>query len=569
MFIHYAFAFLCLFLTINKAEIINKIARDQTGSNGEQSFTYLGDTPYQNQKSTSSSIMTALRVQRDIAMNITIDQLIWPSLELSTVFFGKDYSVQQLSKVENVLRMGYKRLVVDIYWDPSRYDWQLCPLDLKTNNSDTSIDISLPDGYVCSSNSKLSHFLEVVSDYLTSTETGKTSKSTDIVFLILNLHELDSSATTINNSNRSTIDMHDSNLSKIIHDSISPYSSSSVQMSRIYTPLNLSDDRVSLFTSSYNDNLSYSQQANNTTDNIWPQWLYLIENKVQLMVGFGTLPSGPTSFHLSSEDNNTIFDAQALNGIMNMTVETQCPSTASWSFISDRETPFTYASALNVTECNYSPYFTYGNYSSNHSIYSADDSGHLEDNVLSTIWSWAVNEPSDNYDLRCAAISKETGRWAASDCTSQYRTACRHSHNLNIWILTDDVNNYEHSLTGCPDGYIFDVPRIPRQNTLLKRTIENSNVTEDNVWINLNLAYNVDKCWVVGRYGTCWWSDDDGQEFIGLIRTSIVGGVIILTLVGIFTWVKCARIWRNRNSKSRKAMVKAMLTKREYVTVPA
>lgn len=58
------------------------------------------------------------------------------------------------------------------------------------------------------------------------------------------------------------------------------------------------------------------------------------------------------------------------------------------------------------------------------------------------------------------------------------------------------------------------------------------------------------------------------MEYLGLIKTSIVSGVIVLLLVGIFTWVKCARLWRNRNSRSRKAMVKAMLAKREYVTIP-
>lgn len=59
-----------------------------------------------------------------------------------------------------------------------------------------------------------------------------------------------------------------------------------------------------------------------------------------------------------------------------------------------------------------------------------------------------------------------------------------------------------------------------------------------------------------------------GEAYLGLIKTSIVAGVIVLLLVGVFTYVKCARLWRDRNSKSRKAMVKNMLSRREYATVP-
>lgn len=59
-----------------------------------------------------------------------------------------------------------------------------------------------------------------------------------------------------------------------------------------------------------------------------------------------------------------------------------------------------------------------------------------------------------------------------------------------------------------------------------------------------------------------------GQRYQRLIQTSAIAGVIILILVGIFAWVKCARWWRNRKTQMRKQIIKDLLARREYVTVP-
>lgn len=116
-----------------------------------------------------------------------------------------------------------------------------------------------------------------------------------------------------------------------------------------------------------------------------------------------------------------------------------------------------------------------------------------------------MNEPKSGEYLRCAAMKIKNGRWQAMDCSDNYRVACRLANDPSLWVLTKDGYNYERSLTACPENYVFDVPRLPIQNTILKRLIQSENVQEDHVWINLNLAYNMQQCWVVGRYGTCWW----------------------------------------------------------------
>lgn len=534
---------------------------------------YLGDTPYQNQPFNSANISTAQRIQRDIAMNVTIDQLIWPAIDMSTSFFGKDYSTQRVSELDQPLVMGYKRLVVDIYWDADRSHWQLCPVAITNATSNADLTIN---GYTCAPQFLFEDFMNAVNDYLISTEVEKAPQQTSLITLILNLHDLPSS------TNTTTTKVTETKLGEIINHSISKSASSNL-VSRIYTPSNLTADRVNISASFYAHGLEpyfplYQQNLGSSSP--WPQWLYLIEKKVQLLVGFGEIKQGNNSkFTISPADQAIIFDPISLGGIgggMNLSIDEGIPNPPhcsleplSWSFVNDNKTAFNYDSALKTTQCGYSPYFTHSNYSTERSKSTDVDSGHLADNVLSTIWSWDVNEPNPGDGRRCAAMKGGNGRWVANDCAESLRVACRLAANPNQWVLTKTGYIYDRALSACPQNYIFDIPRIPRQNINLRQVIIAENLTESKIWLNLNLLYNDDSCWVVGRYGTCWWSSDSGEAYLGLIKTSIVAGVIVLLLVGVFTYVKCARLWRDRNSKSRKAMVKNMLSRREYATVPA
>ncbi|KAI8380622.1 hypothetical protein EDC96DRAFT_491610 [Choanephora cucurbitarum] len=494
-------------------------------------YGYFGDTPYQNQTFAS----TPLQIQRDLGANVTIDQLIWPTIDLSTAYFVRDYSSIQLHGIRSLLQMGYKRLVIDIYW--SKSDWQLCPFPLN----------SVPDNYTCSTNATLSNFMFAVNDYLLSTDLNYAPMQTDLIFIVLNLHQIDNT----------TADAH---LANIITQSIS--------LPRLYTPANMTADQYDPNASFFaNHSQPYFPIKKLQPASLWPQWLYLIQNEARLLVGFGTQPSNQTSYRLTSSDNNTIFSSQHTI-LSNPQV---CPQNTSWAFVSDaNQTPFTYSSAIKVTQCGYSPIFSHQNYSTSESIKSDVDSGHLADNILSSIWSWDVNEPNTAKVSKCAAMMLSNGRWRASDCAKEYRIACRLQDDPDAWLITQEAYNYDHSITACPADYTFDVPRIPRQNTLLKLLLDQqTDIQQDRIWINLNLAGSREPCWVIGRYGSCWWTDDDKDAFSGLIRTSIVSGVIVLIVVCIFMWVKCARLWRNRNSKTRKAAIKAMLAKRDYVTIPA
>lgn len=101
---------------------------------------------------------------------------------------------------------------------------------------------------------------------------------------------------------------------------------------------------------------------------------------------------------------------------------------------------------------------------------------------------------------------KENGRWVASDCGESLKTAC-YSEERNDWFIVNETTNYDRSMTQCPENYVFDVPRVARQNWELYKVMQGANIT-GKIWLNLNLVYNQDMCWAIGRYGTCWWSKD-------------------------------------------------------------
>ncbi|KAI8393712.1 uncharacterized protein BYT42DRAFT_609483 [Radiomyces spectabilis] len=583
--------------------------------------TYLGSTPYQGLSFTSPNITSALRIQRDIALNVTIDRIHWPAIHLAS-YFDRDYSAENIQTVENLLVMGYQRLVLDIYWDASRATWQLCPevmpVTATDDDHDRNTNLRRVGRYNCSPSTSFRQFMEAVNNYLLMTDLSTDSANTHLIFLILNLHSLNGTSGAYALKPEKISSNDDSSLSNIIQSAIDRSVNNSP---RYYTPRNLTDNRRNVNGSFYVDGMPYplpSRTDHNDPSPAWPAWGYLVERNVQLLVGFGknNLPNG--SNYDISDDRDIIFDPEVLGAgsrmekvtlkDMNATGWADCnrpgnttvmipadgnsthwqpPSQQasvlswSWSFMMDGQDRFTYDTALHATECGYSPYFTASNYSEKGSSYSVNDTGHFADNILSSIWSWEVGEPRTSGNLHCAMIQRWNGRWRAGDCTHLLRVACRHVNDANEWVLTPTFFSYDRALSACPEDYVFDTPRIAQQNRMLFNVLqkdlvhesvddesESTDPTHHLFWINLNSATG-DNCWVVGRNSTCWWLNHSGRPYLLLIKTSIVGGIIVLILFGFCAWVKCARVWRSRKSRGRKNMVKQLLAKREYVTVPA
>ncbi|KAI9319766.1 hypothetical protein BX666DRAFT_2110418, partial [Dichotomocladium elegans] len=434
---------------------------------GRFSGVYTGNTPYYGIPVGSANVTVPLITQRDIALNETIDHWLWPTINLSTAYFGNDYSSQKIAQVSEIMAMGYQRLVVDLFWDTGRRQWQLCPISTADNGGTSS-------SYTCSSSSSpFRELLETVNEQFLTMNLTISPAQVNLYVLILNLHSLRS-----NTADKGAA--AEGMLEDALVDVIGRH--------RLYTPRELDEYR-----------------QNRSADS-WPTWIKLIKDEVQLLVGLGT-NDVPASEYKISGDLHTIFDVGELLHIHNQTaspstmLELPCSYTnASWATMSDSQNDrFNYSTTLEAVKCGYSPYFTASNYSDRNTSHIPDDNDdpqQLADNILGTIWSWDVNEPRSIVDPHCAMIQRWNGRWRSGDCTLLLRVACRHQ---------DD-----------PNEYTFDCPRIATQNQRLYEALQNDLAEQGKndpgndeelhnlFWINLNTGSS-GYCWVVGLYSTCWW----------------------------------------------------------------
>ncbi|GAB5588120.1 Maintenance of telomere capping protein 6 [Umbelopsis nana] len=574
--------------------------------NVSQSLIYEAATSYDDQVFTKQTLRSAWRSQRDLSMNISINRIQWPAINLASGFFGNNYTDVKVLNIASVLQAGYRRLVLDLYWQSDRGNWQLCPTNIPdaafsqrlaltpelgkaisaqnrtvTHSSSLSTTPSSPpptasperkvktlapskllatkdemfsngvqlqadvtvSSYTCTPWITFRHFMQSIDVYLNSVDLLTNSEHTDLFFLILNLHSLNSTSTQTPpsvNTNSTWIGNMSNNQSLSLWETIdSTVGKSLLRTSKVYTPQNLTSDRANLTASFNTTGMPYYIAQTNanthtlTTNTGWPPWLYLIQKQIQLLVGFGDnfLPSN-TNYNVA-DDANFIFDQSALNGGSLMsTINVTSMASTGW------------------TNCSVPG----GN---NFMVPSGNETTELVGGVVTggnqVSWSWAyMTDQGSPFDY--------------------------YSGN-NAWTLTNAYYSYDRAEAACPSQYQFDAPRTAQQNRMLFLTIGKAtrstatsskvqSIADQQVWIDLNNAGGQD-CWVVGKNSTCWWANGYSQEFTGLIHTSVVGGVIILIFVSLFIWVKCSRMWRQRKAGIRKGIVRKLIQEREYVTVPA
>lgn len=279
--------------------------------------TYTDATPYQGLAFGSNNVTVPLRTQRDLALNVTIDHWLWPTLNMNSAYFGNDYSTEKLNNVQQVMAMGYRRLVLDLYWDSGRRQWQLCPAASMNDNS-----------YTCAtSENSFRQFMQQVNDYMISTNVSAAPAETDLLFLVFNLHPLQSSNTAVSSRQQGN------SLSDTIIDIIGT--------DRIYTPSKLEQDRR-------NGTVGHDS---------WPTWHHLISDKVQLLLGLGSNELGNSSSYNTGVDLDMIFgenqllDVTAVDTSSNLSQSlSHCTSNnGSWATLIDRPSdPFVYNTTLKA-----------------------------------------------------------------------------------------------------------------------------------------------------------------------------------------------------------------------------
>ncbi|KAK9717048.1 hypothetical protein K7432_006458 [Basidiobolus ranarum] len=511
-------------------------------------------------------VKNSLLTQRDLSWEVPIDRLNHIGINLTTAYFqGKDYSTPKVQGIVDLVKAGYTRLLIDLYWNPDRSQWQFCPVSTTVNNETTANDIK------CSTEAEFSNFLAFL-DHHVSTMNSMTPSF--LIVLLFRLHSLNTLGVV--------------NPLDILYDMINRSLGSS-----IYTRTKLEQSRMSLphewiATGQYyyvidkNPNTGYLESPS-----AWPTYSYLnryvTPNRVLLGYDLG---SSLSAYQLSTRLIDSLFFASSelyvperldSNGGFNSDrclnssspsllqsnnlglVATQVQSSFwSWRTITQPldSTNFTEDSISALTDCGYSLTF------SAPGVYN-------EVNIIPAIWSWEPDQP-DPYgrygDQRCVVMNAQSGHWRVRSCDRKLPIACLSRSNLSDWVIENQkLYSYEAADGGCPAGYYFSIPKTARDSLYLARSLNASG--ESQVWIDLN-AIQRPGCWVVGKNSPCLYNQT--YQFLNQILTvSLIGGLIALIIFIVFVYFKCRTNLRQRRSRVHREKVRSQIRKRETITVPA
>lgn len=452
-----------------------------------------------------SERVIAIRSQRDVASNVTIDQLTLTGVRLSTALFNNEgYVNSSLSEVRNLLNIGIQTLLIDLYWSEKSGEFQLCPVDLSSNSSavngaDYSYYEKNQEIYKCDDVLSVQELLNVVANYASSTDTNLAA---NIIVLIFNLHDL----TT--RSSRNT-DTSNNTLPILLLSSLGE---------KLYTPSNLEIDRQD------NSTLvgeQYSKDGYPTASH----FLFTSEKRVLATIWENHLLSNST--YNITNDFDIIFSPKALESSFTSTNMTTTPTTESeffsvsnhsWRFAyDDNTTPFNNESLKQFIGDGYSP------------ILNSDLSDVSEVATIfnTSLWSWNASQPLQPEDAKEASPDNDNSRntqsaykcaaltpsgWVVSNCYQDKHVVCRTNASSYGWDVSSDENIYFHAEDNCPDETKFSVPKTALEQKSLTEYLTGKLGSNFSVWIDMN-SIAISDCWVTGGpYASCPYQKVSSQR---------------------------------------------------------
>lgn len=458
--------------------------------------------------------------------------------------------------------------------------------------------------YLCSTQLDFHHFLEVLYGHFIITEDNLNATTK---YVILNLHAAASvmaSSDSDSTPSQDSLPQGNNLLSSLISANNSQY---------LYTPQLLADQRADLnkpsswFTvrqSISPDSTFYHVDRNNSiasTPDGWPsESVVEFARARRMLAGFGHIDPEMQGYDLS-RDAFTIFppgylqDSRDITLASNGSVTSGCyfnPNDASvenanssWA-TSNNLTPnsaqattqdTSLAQASNLTTCGISPILntTLSNFSA--------DSNPLpyKSYVMSTIWSWAENEPrniplndnndngnndNDNNDQnqndpanipnRCAVLNATSSHWQAHDCSASHHAACRISDaGPYSFRISDSSAAYAKAEAACRNGISFAAARTALENSYLtsswRQYRSEHDVEDELLWVDFN-DLDIAGCWVIGQNSTCPYQDQQVGEGRRVVVPT-VAAVIVFVLAILTIFIKCAA--NRRNTKRRRKRV--------------
>ncbi|CCH41448.1 putative secreted protein [Wickerhamomyces ciferrii] len=450
-----------------------------------------------NYPSLSSNRVTAIRSQRDVAANVSIDQITTAGIRLSKTLFDREgYTNDTLKNVWTLLNGGIQNLVIDIYWNENTGEFQLCPIDMSGRLSTRAESTGViyydadDDDYKCDNVLTLQGLIDVVFRFTSETDTNL---SANLILLMFNTHGLLKKSSSNSQNNDNITYSNNNTLSQILQSTFSY---------KLYTPSALTADRF------VNRTYNSEEQSNDGFPTV-SHFLFTDKRRVVSTIWQDNLPSN-TTYNLTS-DYNIVFPQSDLNSSFTSLNNTVVPSTeeefintanGNWRFAYDDDnTKFNNGSIRHLIDWGYSPILNSAVLESsdiasifNTSLWSWDSAEPLEENIAKEINKDSDNTRNSQTAYKCAALSS-TG-WKVENCYDSKYVACRKQSRAFEWELSLDKQTYFNAEDVCPDNTNFSVPRTALQQyslvNYLKTLPENHSI-----WIDMN-SISINDCWVTG-----------------------------------------------------------------------
>lgn len=445
-----------------------------------------------------------------MAGQIPINFVTHPAVSLRAACFGNNvYEYYSAGKcLSNLLAVGYRRFVVDLYWSPTRRTWAFCPVsipkdeDVVTVSSSTvtptssptatvsagSMITAVPDSsgsllyqlgpYSCSKDFGLSELIDVFAGYFRVTAS---QMNVYMEYVMFNLHAAadpsapDAPAPTLSGDQLPRISDH---VRSYMENSLSLY---------IYGPTELAGERNNLNDSWYGVDDSYKPiteyftivegpDGTQSTPDGWPCSKYVqLARQRRLLLEYGSVDSQlqgydeikgnefifPPNYLTSARNVSTTADGSLSSCLYNASVTQVSQANSSWaespSFpipnnLSQTDTLGQTTNLIaKLTACGLSPRLNSTLFAT-----SADNTASPYQNIsLSASWAWAVGEPQDtstpgNDDQpqmdRCTVMDLSLGgHWRAVNCPESRHVACRVKNGPFSWTLSSNLSTYNNA----------------------------------------------------------------------------------------------------------------------------
>lgn len=396
-----------------------------------------------------------IQSERDVAAQIPINFVTNPAVSLSSACFGNGlYDRRAAAKcMSNLLAVGFRRLVVDLYWSAERRKWSFCPVSLPakadvmvstepstTTSTTTSTDASstsdaagasitgYPDShgdtvyelgpYRCTDNLDLYTISEVLAGYFDDTAPRLTTFTN---WLVLNLHVAASNSAPSEPASAVTGD----ELPKSRKERVGAFLGSALR-DYLYTPAQLATDRSDLNSSWYQVDQSYmpiveyytiheDAAGRQSTPDGWPSSKYIqLAKSDRLLIEYGSIDPQLADYDWA-QDGHAIFSPEYMSWTSNVSATTNgtltkgclynpdatavAQANSSWALsgripvprgLSEDDTLDSLNNVITeITACGLSPVL-------NDTLFGQTADANIDPyrNVsLATGWAWAVGEP--------------------------------------------------------------------------------------------------------------------------------------------------------------------------------